>query len=152
MVGWAHDLVLIEGDTWLAVLLCVLPISVVVTWVAALTTGSSEDLIGAVVGTLIVVGILLGLAYPIRYGLDDEQLIVRFGLARSRIPLVDITKVEPTRNPLASPALSLDRLSIVYGTGLTGTVMISPADRDGFLGELAAKTGLKRVGDRLAHD
>lgn len=41
------------------------------------------------------------------------------------------------------------RLSIVSGPGLTGTVMISPADRDRFLNELASKAGLKRVGDRL---
>jgi len=80
---------------------------------------------------------------------DDKQLIVRFGVVRTRIPLAELTKVEPTRNPLASPALSLDRLSIVSGPGLTGTVMISPADREGFLNELASKTGLKRVGDRL---
>jgi hypothetical protein len=136
-------------DTWLAILLLALPAGVLATWIAALTSRSTDDVIGAVVGTVLVAGILLGLAYPIRYGLDDEHLIVRFGLVRSRIPLAHITKVAPTRNPLASPALSMDRLSIVSGPGLTGTVMISPADRDRFLDELASRAGLKRVGDRL---
>jgi len=136
-------------DAWLALLLLVMPVGVVLAWIAALTSGSNDDLIGAVIASVLVVGILFGLVYPMRYGLCDKQLEVRFGLVRSRIPLTDITKVEPTRNPLASPALSLDRLSIVSGPGLTGTVMISPADRDGFLNELASKAGLKRVGDRL---
>lgn len=136
-------------DPWLAVLLLLMPIGVVAAWLAALTSRSNDDLIGAVVASVLVIGILLGLVYPMRYGLDDTYLTVRFGLARTRIPLANVTTVEPTRNPLASPALSLDRLSIVSGPGLTGTVMISPADRDGFLNELASKTGLKRVGDRL---
>ena len=136
-------------DLWLAVLLLAMPIAVVVAWIMALTSGSSDDLIAAVVASVLVVVILFGLVYPMRYGLDDKHLMVRFGLVRTRIPLADITTVEPTRNPLASPALSLDRLSIVSGPGLTGTVMISPADRERFLNELASKAGLKRVGDRL---
>lgn len=136
-------------DLWLAVLLMAMPIAVVVAWTTALTSGSTGDLVGAVVATVLSVGILFGLVYPVRYGLDDEHLLVRFGLIRYRIPLADITKVAPTRNPLASPALSMDRLSIVSGPGLTGTSMISPADRDRFLDELASKAGLKRIGDRL---
>ncbi|NLE81483.1 MAG: PH domain-containing protein [Rhodococcus sp.] len=136
-------------DLWLAVLIWVMPVAVVVAWIAALTSGSNDDLVAAVVASVLVVGILFGLVYPIRYGLDDKHLMVRFGLVRTRIPLADITTVKPTRNPLASPALSMDRLSIVSGPGLTGTVMISPADRERFLNELASRAGLKRVGNRL---
>ena len=43
----------------------------------------------------------------------------------------DITSVRRTRNPLSSPALSMDRLSIRYGKGRR--IMISPADQAGFL-------------------
>jgi hypothetical protein len=39
--------------------------------------------------------------------------------------------VVPTRNPLSSPALSLDRLRIEYGQGRA--IMISPADKGPFL-------------------
>lgn len=136
-------------DLWLAVLICAMPVAVVVAWILALTSGSNDDLVGAVVASVLVLGILFGLVYPMRYGLNDKHLLVRFGMALTRIPLADITKVEPTRNPLASPALSMDRLSIVSGPGLTGTVMISPADRERFLDELASKAGLKRVGNTL---
>lgn len=42
-----------------------------------------------------------------------------------------------TSNPLASPALSLDRLKIEYGQG--HWIMISPRDREGFLRELESR-------------
>ena len=84
-----------------------------------------------------------------RYGLDDTHLLVRFGLCRQRIVLADISEVHPTSNPLSSPALSLDRLHVQYGEGFFKAVMISPADRNRFLDDLAQKAGLKREGDRL---
>jgi hypothetical protein len=85
-----------------------------------------------------------------RYGLDDTHLLVRFGICRKRIPLVDILEVNPTHNPLSSPALSLDRLRVQFGPGAFQAVMISPAERNRFLDELAQKAGLKREGDRLS--
>lgn len=100
-------------------------------------------------GVLLVLGIYFGLVFPMRYGLDDTHLYVRFGLCRPRIPLADISEVYPTRNPLSSPALSLDRLPVQYGQGFFKAVMISPANRNGFLDDLAQKAGLKREGDRL---
>jgi hypothetical protein len=54
-----------------------------------------------------------------------------------------------TRNPPSSPALSLDRLRVQFGRGWGKAVMISPADRNGFLDDLARKAGLNREGDRL---
>lgn len=55
----------------------------------------------------------------------------------------------PTRNPLSSPALSLDRLHVQFGQDLFNAILISPADRDRFLTGLAEQGGMKRVGDRL---
>jgi hypothetical protein len=46
----------------------------------------------------------------------------------------DIRTVTPTRNPLSSPALSLDRLRIDYGRGRR--IMVSPRDPGAFLREL----------------
>jgi hypothetical protein len=136
-------------DWWLVPLLCLLPVGVVGGWVVAVLAG---DPTGMLVGTamlVLVAGIYFGLVLPIRYGLDDTTLTVRFGLCRQRISLADITEVHRTRNPLSSPALSLDRLHIQYGPGLFKSTMISPADRDSFLDELARKAGLTREGDRL---
>ena len=53
---------------------------------------------------------------------------------RWKININDITQIEPTHNPLSSPALSLDRLKIYYRKdGRVATVMISPKDKEGFL-------------------
>ena len=52
-------------------------------------------------------------------------------------------------NPTTRAALSLDRLRVQYGKGFFKAVLISPADRNGFLDDLARKAGLKREGDRL---
>jgi hypothetical protein len=91
----------------------------------------------------------LGLVLPMRYAITDQHLVVRHGLVRQRIALRDITVVEPTRSPLSSPALSLDRLRIEFGTGFFKSAMISPAAKSEFLAELAVKAGLERDGDRL---
>lgn len=51
----------------------------------------------------------------------------------ARVPLREIRLVRSTRNPLSSPALSLDRLRIEYGRR---AIMISPDDKARFLEEL----------------
>jgi hypothetical protein len=136
-------------DWWVALLLGLLPLVSVTAGLALLLGGKSSEWPWALAGILLVVVIYLGLVFPMRYGLDDTQLLVRFGLCRQRIPLADISEVYPTHNPLSSPALSLDRLHVQFGPGLTMFVMISPADRDRSLDELARKAGLRREGDRL---
>ncbi len=137
-------------DWWLAVLLAALPLTLVAVWISTLRSGSSEDLIAAAISTVFVVGILAGLVFPMRYGVGDDLLVIRYGLCRQRIRLIDITEVEPSRSPLASPALSMDRLIVRYGSSAFGFVLISPTDRSRFLDELAESAGLRRDGDRLA--
>lgn len=137
-------------DWWLALLLCVPPVASVWVCVALVVDGKTSELSWGLGSLLFVVGIYFGLVFPMRYGLDNTHLLVRFGLCRLRIPLVDILEVYPTHNPLSSPALSLDRLHVQFGQGFSKAVMISPADRDHFLDDLAATAGLKRKEDRLA--
>lgn len=68
------------------------------------------------------------------YLLDERELLVRAGPFRWRIPVAEIREVKPTRNPLSSPALSLDRLEIRYGQ--RGFLLISPEDRERFFRSL----------------
>jgi hypothetical protein len=117
--------------------------------IAFALAGSTPGLLVGVAEAVLVAGIYLGLIFPMRYGLDDTHLVVRFGLCRHRVPLADISEVRPTHNPLSAPSLSLDRLQVQYGTGVFKAVLISPTDRNLFLDELARKAGLKREGDRL---
>jgi hypothetical protein len=96
--------------------------------------------------------VYVGVVFPMRYGIGDGRLTIRFGLCRQRIPLAEIRAVYPTRNPLSSPALSLDRLHVRFGEGFFKSVMISPAERDEFLHHLASAAALRQDGDRLTRD
>jgi hypothetical protein len=136
-------------DWWLVPLLALPPVVLVAVCAALLFSGKTSELPWLLLPLLLVFGIYFGLVFPMRYGIDDAQLLVRFGLCTQRIPLADISEVHPTHNPLSSPALSLDRLHVQYGRGLFKAVMISPAERDRFLDDLARKAGLRREGDRL---
>lgn len=85
---------------------------------------------------LLVVGALLPLWIFLStdYRIDDERLAIRSGPFRWSIPLDQIASIQPTNNPLSSPALSLDRLEITQASGRT--IRISPRDQAGFLAEL----------------
>ena len=78
----------------------------------------------------------LHVLYATDYTLEGDAVRIRASLFRWRIPLAAIDAVEPTRNPLSSPACSLDRLLIRYGEK---RIMISPLDKAGFLRALAAR-------------
>lgn len=90
--------------------------------------------------SLIALFLLLVWAFPVwilgatYYVLTGDALHVRSGPFRWRIPIREIRAVTPTRNPLSSPALSLDRLRIDYGP--SNWIMISPRDHEDFLREL----------------
>lgn len=117
-------------DMWLVLILGASALLVVVGVGMATRTGEMS-VVAAVAIVLVAAGIPAWIFATTRYELSRESLIVRSGPFRWRIPLVDIKSVTPTRNPLSSPALSLDRLRIEYGQ--RRAVMISPSDKDGFL-------------------
>lgn len=97
--------------------------------------------IGMVVVTLPALiagaGVPLWLLTTTHYVLSDSRLIVRSGPLRWEVPLEDITGIEPTRSPLAAPALSIDRIRICYGRGKA--ILISPRRRERFLCDLEAR-------------
>jgi hypothetical protein len=96
----------------------------------------------------LAVGVLLLLAWPVHYTITDSELLVRSGIfLRWSVKFNSITAVSPTRNPLSSPAWSLDRLDIEQSFG--NSLLISPVDQERFLQDLALRAGLTRVGDRL---
>ena len=136
-------------DWWLVPVLWLPPVAAVAVCVVFALAGSTPGLLVGIAMAVLVGCIYFGLVFPMRYGLGDTHLVVRFGICRQRIPLADISEVKPTSNPLGAPALSLDRLRVQFGQDVSKAVMISPADRNLFLDELAQKAGLKREGDRL---
>jgi hypothetical protein len=80
--------------------------------------------------------------YATHYSFEGDTLVIRASLFRWRVPLAAIESIEPTRNPLSSPACSLDRLLVRYGNGKR--IMISPEDKAGFLRSLSAHAGTIR--------
>jgi hypothetical protein len=95
-------------------------------------------------------GILKLLAYPVNYEITTSTLEIHSGiLLHYRISLSSIVCVVPTRNPLSSPAWSLDRLRIDYlKNGKKRFILISPKDQKAFLREVVERTpSLKFNGD-----
>ena len=89
---------------------------------------------GAVVA--LVAWIFLGT----RYELGERHLVVRSGPFRWTLPYESLVEVRPSRSPLSSPALSLHRLELRSAAGRS--ILVSPADREGFLRHLAEAAGL----------
>ena len=89
---------------------------------------SKEYVLSAVFIALLV--LFYFLAKNIQYKIDGENLIIW----RTKIPIQSIYKVYRTRMPLSSPALSLDRIGIVYNK--YDEIFISPKEREEFIKEL----------------
>ena len=119
-------------DAWILILLV---LALVVQTIAMVFV--SINRVDAVATTIMVVTTVLLWAFIgsmlrfTHYTVDGPMLIVRSGPFRWKIPIDAIHSVEATRNPLSSPALSLDRLKITWGE--KRRIMISPADKKGFL-------------------
>lgn len=97
--------------------------------------------------SLIVSALVLWVLYGTHYTFEHESLAVRSGPFKWAVPLDQIRSVSPTRNPLSSPACSLDRLAIDYGKK---QIMVSPHDKAGFLQELShRRPGVDVRGDDI---
>jgi hypothetical protein len=93
---------------------------------------------------LLVVAFMAYLLAATRYTITSHDLLIVCGPFRQRLPLASIVSIMPSHNPLSSPALSLDRLEIRYGK--FDSVLISPADKTGFL------AALHQLNPALRHD
>jgi hypothetical protein len=136
-------------DWWLAPLLMIPPIATLGITAAAFWRGNGSEIAVGCGAMLWVLIVYAGVLFPLRYGIGNGYLTIRYGICRQRVPLELIRAVSPTRNPLSSPALSLDRLHVRFGDGFFKAVLISPAEREEFLRHLASAAGLQHDGDRL---
>lgn len=116
-------------------------------WLASLILGSSLLLILVPVGEYIYNNssikriifisfftmpgaiLLLLIFFSVKYSLSDDELLVNYGFSTRSISLKDITQITPTNSKLSAPALSLDRIEIIYKGG---SIVISPKDKDRF--------------------
>ncbi|OIK15141.1 hypothetical protein BIV60_10460 [Bacillus sp. MUM 116] len=71
------------------------------------------------------------------YEIGEEILRIVAGPIRSKVEISQIKSIKRTRNPLSSPALSMDRFEITYGKW--GFVLISPENEENFCKILVEK-------------
>lgn len=132
-------------DLWIVGVMVGIPILVLEFFFEDIgLSDSSADLIVLII-VVGVLGIFGWIYFTTRYTITSEALFVRAGPFSWIVPLREITKIEPSRNPASSPALSLDRLLIRYGGG--SELMISPADKQGFM--IAIKKRMKAQSDTI---
>ena len=95
---------------------------------------------------------ILWMLHSIDYTLTEENLLIRCGPFRYRVPLPEIDSVRPSRNPLSGPACSLDRLLIKWNDERK-RILISPSRKTDFLRELDKRCSqLKPEGSDLVRD
>lgn len=119
-------------DSWLIPVMIAAVGGLVVALIAVLieeTPWPIRVLVGVV--TVAVTMLLFAVFRNTCYVIAGDTLRIRSGPFRWTIPLADIVEITPSRNPLSSPALSLDRLKISLGK--RKFVLVSPEDKAGFI-------------------
>lgn len=119
-------------DGWLIPVLIVAVGGLVAALIAVLieeTPWPIRVLVGVV--TIFVTLLMFAVFRNTYYVVAGDTLRIRSGPFRWNIPVRDIVEVTPSRNPLSSPALSLDRLKISLGK--RKFVLVSPEDKAGFI-------------------
>lgn len=123
-------------DLWLAAVLTVAAAASLIATFASASHATGLGLLGPTVLAAMGAGLPLWLLFSTSYLVERERLLIRSGPFTWQVPVLEITRITPTRSPISSPALSLDRLRIEYGAGKT--VLISPRDQQEFIRAISA--------------
>ena len=115
-------------DSWYYLLIVIIPVTVLVPILFA--PSETDRMIGIVIGAL-AAALPIWLLVSTVYEVDEENLLVRSGPFRWTIRLSDIRTIEPSKSLISSPALSLNRLRIEYGS--YKSILVSPEDQEGFI-------------------
>lgn len=95
-------------DTWLVLVV----IGIVVAASLPFILVDEAPLIGLVISGVVLL-VLADMVVNTTYVIDGRTLTIRCGLLmKERCDIMDITAVRPTRTPVSSPAMSLDRLEL----------------------------------------
>ena len=122
-------------DWWMHLVLASMPLTNIWVFFLWIQHGRIITLLCAAFILLLNVFLIMPLWINTHYVLDENELRVKCQpLINERIPYASIKTVRETRNPLASAALSLDRVEIAYGVG--GVIMILPQNKQEFLRQL----------------
>ncbi len=92
------------------------------------------DSIIAMIITSLTSAMFIWIWFSTRYVISESQLKIYCGPMNKVVNLDSIVSVNMTSSPIAAPALSLDRIRIVYNQHQE--VFISPKNKEQFLAEL----------------
>lgn len=122
-------------DGWLVPVMVIAIAGLVAGLVSVFVSPTPWPVRALTIVTVVVVTMLLFSVFRNTwYEVGTTDLRIVSGPLKWKIPISEITEIRPTRNPLSSPALSLDRLKISYGR--KKFVLVSPADKEGFVAVL----------------
>jgi hypothetical protein len=118
-------------DTWLLILLiAAILVQVVAMIFVLLENNDQRAMIIMIATTFLLVALIGSVISRTYYSIEGPTLRIVSGPFRWKVPVDQIKSIEATRNPLSSPALSLDRLKIIWGNNKK--VMVSPVDKKAF--------------------
>jgi hypothetical protein len=121
-------------DSWLIALIVAVAIAHIWAVAKFVPSGDWATLTIFIPIAAVGLGLPLWVLFGTYYTLSPSSLDVRCGPVRSRVPINSIKEIRPIRSALSSPALSIDRLEIIYGNH--ESIMISPVDREKFMAAL----------------
>ncbi len=118
------------------ILIPVLALLVAITLLPVITGSPIEATLTMVAIMLPVTSFILHIFFSTKYQINDRnELLIKCGfLYNSVVEISKIKSISSTRNPIASPAPSLDRIQLKYGKW--DSVIISPKDKIELVNEL----------------
>jgi hypothetical protein len=127
-------------DSWLVFVVVAALVVLAAALVWMVISGAPFSAIALFLGVMTAVTLFIGLIFTRTwYEVDARELRIVSGPFRWTIARESIRSIEESRNPLSSPALSLDRLRIRYGE--KRWILVSPEDKKGFRKALGAVSG-----------
>jgi hypothetical protein len=126
-----------KRDAWLSITVVFTDLVIVFAMIVLIRTMLRTRQLAILPGIIICIvsfALLTSILVATHYHVREGRLFVRSGPFKWQISIADIQSVHATRNPLSSPALSLDRLSIQYHEdGNSRALMVSPLQKDAFV-------------------
>ena len=122
-------------DWWAHLVLAIMPIINIWLLIVFIQQNDLVFLITVIIFLLMNIFLILPIWLNTCYILEENELVVKCGLGKGkRIAYESIKSIKDSKNPLASAALSIDRIEITFGAG--GIVLISPKEKQDFLQQL----------------
>lgn len=129
-----------KKDIWLALLIW--GVTILMGWLMIVDKSVLIYIIG-----ILTIALLLWLWFGTSYKIEKELLKIKSGPFKCTVKIEDIKKLNATRSLLTGPALSMDRVEILYKK--YDIVIVSPKDRIEFIQTLLTKNKCIEVDNSL---